>query len=99
VRNGLLMGKHDGVNAPPVSGTETSVERMHSDSMAAAPVQAVFASARQFGLDDDEVLRTFDQTLWTVGEDATMSEYLDELSGTLAKRILAKERRRSARGR
>ena len=70
---------------------------MHSNSIA-APVQAVFDSARHFGLDDDEVLRTFDEALWIVGEDATMSEYLSELSGTLAKRILAKERTRSRRG-
>ena len=58
----------------------------------------MFESARQFGLSDEDVLRTFDETLWTVGEDATMSEYLDELSGTLARRILAEERDRSRRG-
>ena len=72
---------------------------MDSNCTAAAPVQAVFGSARQFGLADDEVLRTFDEALWTVGEDATVSEYLDELSGMLARHILARERERSRRGR
>ena len=58
----------------------------------------MFESAKQFGLSDDDVLRTLDETLWTVGEDATMSEYLDELNGTLARCILARERDRSRRG-
>jgi hypothetical protein len=75
------------------------MERMHSGPAAAAPLQAVFQSAKQFGLSDDDVLRTFDEAFWTVGEDAPMSEYLDELSGTLARRILDRERERSRRGR
>jgi hypothetical protein len=75
------------------------MERMSSDSATAAPVQAVFRSAREFGLSDDDILQTFDEALWTVGQEALVSEYLDELSGTLARRILAVERERSRRGR
>lgn len=82
---------------PILVGNHTSMERMHSGSAAATPVQSVFASARQFGLSHEDVLRTFDETLWLVGEDATISDYLDELSGTLAKRILVRERERSRR--
>ena len=74
------------------------MERMDSNSKTATPLTAVFESARQFGLSDKDVLRTFDETLWTVGEDATMSEFLEELSGTLARSILARERDRSRRG-
>jgi hypothetical protein len=74
------------------------MERMDSNPATAAPLRAVFESARQFGLSHEQVLHTFDETLWAVGEDATLSEYLDELSGTLARRILAVERDRSQRG-
>ena len=66
--------------------------RMDFDHVTAAPLQSVFDSARQFGLDEQEVMRTFDEALWIVGDDACVSEYLDELSGALARRILAKER-------
>ena len=65
---------------------------MDSNRAQIAPLQSVFDSARQFGLSDEEVLRTFDQALWIVGGDGCMSEYLDELNGALARRILAKQR-------
>ena len=68
------------------------MERMDSNRATVAPLQAVFESAKQFGLGEGEAIATFDQALWTVGEDATMGEYLDELSAALARRILAKER-------
>lgn len=68
------------------------MERMESNRSTVAPIQAVFRSAKQFGLDEGAVLETFDQALWIVGEDATMGEYLDELSAALARRILARER-------
>jgi hypothetical protein len=74
------------------------MERMDLNSTTATPLQAVFESARQFGLSDDQILQTFDEALVAVGEDATVSEYIDELSGTLARRILARERERSRRG-
>jgi hypothetical protein len=74
------------------------MERMDSNSITATSLKTVFESARQFGLSDEDVLQTLDEALWAVGEDARMSEYLDELSGTLARRILARERDRSRRG-
>jgi hypothetical protein len=81
----------------PRLGYATPMERMDSNRSTVAPVQAVFKSARQFGLGEGEVMRTFDEALWTVGEDAPMSEYLDELSAALARRILAKERQNRSR--
>ena len=78
-------------------GYPTLMERMDSNRATVAPVQAVFTSARQFGLGEGEVMRTFDEAFWTVGEDAPMSEYLDELSAALARRILAKERQNRSR--
>jgi hypothetical protein len=65
---------------------------------AATPLRAVFESARQFGLSDADVLQTLDEVLGTVGEDAPVSTYLDELSGALARCILVRERERSRRG-
>ncbi len=73
------------------------MERMNSNSTTAAPLRAVFESARQFGLSEGQVVRSFDEALCEVGEDATVAEYLDQLCGTLARRILAAERRRSGR--
>jgi hypothetical protein len=66
--------------------------RMDFDRATTPSVQSVFDSARQFGLAEAEVMRTFDEALWTVGDDACVSDYLDELSAALARRILAKER-------
>jgi hypothetical protein len=74
------------------------MERIGSNSTTATPLRAVFESARQFGLSDDQILRTVDETLGVVGEDATVSDYVDELAGTLARCILAAERDRSRRG-
>jgi hypothetical protein len=70
------------------------MERMDFNSTTTAPLGAVFESARQFGLSDDQILRTLDETLGAVGEDATVADYLDELSGSLARRILAAQRDR-----
>jgi hypothetical protein len=74
------------------------MERMNPNptTTTTTPLRAVFESARH-GLGDDQILRTFDETLGVVDEDATVSEFLDELSGTLARRILAVERDRSLR--
>ena len=68
---------------------------MDSNSTTVAPLRAVFESARQFGLRDDQILDTFDETLWAVGEDANVSEFIDELNGALARCILTSERKRS----
>lgn len=73
------------------------MERMDSNRSTVAPIQAVFQSAKQFGLDEGAVMETFDQALWIVGEDATMGDYLDELSAALARRILAQERHNRSR--
>jgi hypothetical protein len=56
-------------------------------------LQAVFDGARCFGLSDEEVWRAFDDSLDETGADAPVSEYLDELTGVLARRILHKQRR------
>jgi hypothetical protein len=55
-------------------------------------LQAIFKSARCFGLSEEATWRAVDEALLTAGRDATMSEYLDELAGTLARRILVNER-------
>jgi hypothetical protein len=73
------------------------MERMDSNRSTVAPVQALFQSARQFGLGEGEAIQAFDEALGTVGEDATMAEYLDELSAALARRILANERQHRSR--
>jgi hypothetical protein len=73
------------------------MERMDSNRSTVAPIQAVFESARQFGLSEGDVVETFDQALWIVGEDATMVDFLDELSAALARRILAQERHNRSR--
>ncbi len=70
---------------------------MDSNRSTVAPIEAVFQSARQFGLGEGDVIQTFDQALCTVGEDATMVDYLDELSAALARRILAQERHNRSR--
>ena len=68
------------------------MEQMDSNRATAAPLQSIFDSARQFGLTDAEVMRTFDEAYWTVGEDACMPEFLEQLSASLARGILAKQR-------
>jgi hypothetical protein len=55
-------------------------------------LQAIFQSARRFGLSEEEAWRALDETLLVVGGDATVSEYLDELAATLARRIIVSER-------
>jgi hypothetical protein len=55
-------------------------------------LQAMFKGAKSFGLTDEEAWRALDETMHGVDPDATIDEYLDELSAELARRILAKER-------
>jgi hypothetical protein len=57
------------------------------------PLQAIFDGARDFGLTDDEVWETVNESLSGAGGDATVGEYIDELTGSLARRILLKQRR------
>lgn len=63
---------------------------------ATTSLQPIFEGARQFGLTDGEVLRSLDQSLLRVGDDATVGELVDELAGVLAQSILQKERRAPA---
>jgi hypothetical protein len=65
---------------------------MYSDHTPIPPLQAIFEGATRFGLTEDEAWRAVDESLHEVGRDATISEYLDELTGVLAQRILSKQR-------
>jgi hypothetical protein len=61
-------------------------------------LQVMLKSARRFGLSEREAWQAVDDTLVAVGWDATISDYLDELAGTLARRILMSERVASQSG-
>jgi hypothetical protein len=69
------------------------MEEMDSEYTTMPPLQAIFDGAKRFGLTDEEVWRTVNESLYQVGRDATVPEYLDELTEALARRILSKERR------
>jgi hypothetical protein len=55
------------------------------------PSHTIFESAAAFGLSPDEICDTVIVTFETLPEDVK-TEYLDELSGALAKRLIAKQR-------
>ena len=55
----------------------------------------MFKSARRFGLSEQAAWQAVDNTLITVGRDATMSVYLDQLAAALARGILVTEREAS----
>jgi hypothetical protein len=59
----------------------------------APTLQEIFEGAKGFGLSDDEIWRTVNKSQYLAGPDATVPEYLDELAGALAHRIVIKERR------
>jgi hypothetical protein len=65
---------------------------MDSAHQAIPPLQAIFDGARRFGLSDAEVWRAFDESLDEAGPDATVADYVHELTGELARRILWKQR-------
>jgi hypothetical protein len=65
---------------------------MNSDAI--PPLGAVFDGAKHFGLTDDEVWRLIDESLYVTGGDATVADYLDELTAALARGILDEHRRR-----
>jgi hypothetical protein len=69
---------------------------MDSQYIATPSLEAIFDGARHFGLIDREIWRTVDECLEAMGQDATVAEYIDELTGSLARRILAKQRRVSS---
>jgi hypothetical protein len=56
-------------------------------------LRSIFDGAKSFGLSDDEVWRMANESMQAAGADATVSDYLDELAGALARSILHKERR------
>jgi hypothetical protein len=68
------------------------MEEMHSDHARIPPLRAIFEGAKRFGLTEDEAWRAVDESLHEVGTEATIAEYLDELTGALAQRILSKQR-------
>jgi hypothetical protein len=63
------------------------------------PLQAIFDGARRFGLSDVEVWQAFDESLDEAGPHATVADYVHELTGELARRILWKQRCNAAEDR
>ncbi|MGH2742788.1 MAG: hypothetical protein ACRDN8_09940 [Thermoleophilaceae bacterium] len=57
------------------------------------PLEAMVDGARHFGLTDGEILEAVDESVYEVGTDATVTELLDELTGALARAIVAKQQR------
>ena len=66
---------------------------MEHDYPAAPTLQEIFEGAKGFGLCDEEIWRAANESQHCAGPDATVPEYLDELAGALAHRIVIKERR------
>jgi hypothetical protein len=66
---------------------------MDTDYAVIPPLQAIFDGARDFGLTDAEVWQTVNESLCGAGGDTTVGEYIDDLVGALAARILTKQRR------
>jgi hypothetical protein len=66
---------------------------MDPDYHGIPPVERVFDCARQFGLTEGEVLRTVEKCLSEVDGDDSVAEFLDQLTGTLARNVLEKEQR------
>ena len=60
---------------------------------AAPTLQEIFEGAKGFGLCDEEIWRAANESQYCAGPEATVPEYLDELAGALAHRIVIKERR------
>jgi hypothetical protein len=72
---------------------------MYTDHTPIMGLQAIFEGAKSFGLSDKEAWRAVDDSLHEVGTEATVAEYLDELTGALARRILATARHSASRER
>jgi hypothetical protein len=71
---------------------------MDYDYPAAPTLQEIFEGAKGFGLRDEEIWRTVSEAQRWAGPEATVPEYLDELAGALAQRIVIKERRNRSGG-
>jgi hypothetical protein len=65
------------------------MREMNSDDTPMAGLQAIFQGARSFGLSEEDAWRTVDGVLLAVGTEATVAEYLDELTAALARRIVS----------
>jgi hypothetical protein len=68
------------------------MREMYSDNTPITRLQAIFEGAKSFGLSEEDAWRTLDEVLLEVGPDATVSEYLDELTGAMARGILSTAR-------
>lgn len=66
------------------------------DHPAVAALRATFDAARDFGLSDVEVRWAVRDVLVDADEGASVPECIDEISGALARAILAKERYQSS---
>jgi hypothetical protein len=69
------------------------MEDFETDYSAIAPLRAILDGAKQFGLTDAEILEIVDACAAEVGGDASVVELLDELTGALARNVVAKEQR------
>jgi hypothetical protein len=67
-------------------------EMYSDDDTPTAGLQAIFEGAQSFGLSEEETWRTADGVLYAVGTEATVSEYLEVLTGALARGIVATAR-------
>jgi hypothetical protein len=57
------------------------------------PLQAMLDAALQFGLTEEEVRQSISDAFRVTGEDSVAPDYFDRLAATLARDILAKQRR------
>jgi hypothetical protein len=62
----------------------------HSQTL---PLQAMLDSALHFGLTEEEVRQAVSDAFRETDEDSAEPEYFDQLAATLARYILAKQRR------
>jgi hypothetical protein len=58
------------------------------DDTPIAGLQAIFEGARSFGLSEEDAWRTADDVLYALGTDVTVAEYLEVLTGALARGIV-----------
>jgi hypothetical protein len=79
-------------------GTEIHMAEMNFDYPPTPTLQEILEGAKGFGLEDEEIWRTVNESQQWAGPEATVSEYMDELAGALARRIVIKERRTRADG-
>ena len=72
-------------------GYYTPMGEMYPDHTLIPSLRAIIAGAVRFGLTENEAWRATDESLHAVGRNATISEYLEELTATLARHILYKQ--------